>query len=288
MVLRYAGKKAVKNWTALSQGGSMSKLVAYAQLDLLQSDLNWYDEEYYDDGLIKNANIAFNGASYADRYWINGWDGEDDLQLEFLGSGFQRNAQGVFTAGTVNVMAEFDLNSNAPLWIIYDTSISATAIYAAALTPSTSDELSLLQQALSGDDAVILSPYSDRMLTYSGNDIIFGQGGNDQIDGGAGVDTAVFSGNRASYTITQNAGGYSISGTDGSDSLQNVEYARFADTSVRLYPGVGTSVNFETSSPASYMGAIRDFGGNDLGSASGWLRIGSADVNGDGDIDQIF
>ena len=36
------------------------------------------------------------------------------------------------------------------------------------------------------------------------------------------------------------------------------------------------------------MNAIRDFDGNALGGNGSWLRIGSADVNGDGDIDQIL
>jgi hypothetical protein len=36
------------------------------------------------------------------------------------------------------------------------------------------------------------------------------------------------------------------------------------------------------------MNAIRDFDGNALGGNGGWLRIGQADVNGDGDIDQIL
>jgi len=36
------------------------------------------------------------------------------------------------------------------------------------------------------------------------------------------------------------------------------------------------------------MNAIRDFDGNALGGNGSWLRIGSADVNGDGDVDQIL
>jgi hypothetical protein len=50
-------------------------------------------------------------------------------------------------------------------------------------------------------------------------------------------------------------------------------------------------VNFETADQSVYqesMDNIRDFDGNDVGGQGGWLRIGSADVNGDGDIDQIL
>jgi len=51
------------------------------------------------------------------------------------------------------------------------------------------------------------------------------------------------------------------------------------------------SVNFETADPSVYqaaLNALRDFDGNALGGNGAWLRIGSADVNGDGDIDQIL
>ena len=60
---------------------------------------------------------------------------------------------------------------------------------------------------------------------------------------------------------------------------------------VRLRPGTGVSVNFNTTDTAAYqsaMNAIRDFDGNALGGNGSWLRIGQADVNGDGDIDQIL
>jgi serralysin len=36
------------------------------------------------------------------------------------------------------------------------------------------------------------------------------------------------------------------------------------------------------------MAAIRDFDGNDVGSSNSWLRIGSADIQGDGDSEIIF
>ena len=40
--------------------------------------------------------------------------------------------------------------------------------------------------------------------------------------------------------------------------------------------------------PSEYMDQIRDFDGNDLGSAESWKRIGAADVQGDGDDEQVF
>jgi serralysin len=131
----------------------------------------------------------------------------------------------------------------------------------------------------------------------NGGDTLIGNGvanwltgglGNDSLDGGSSVDTAVVSGNRSAYTVTQGAiGVFTVSGPDGTDVLTNIEYVQFADQLLRLIPGTGVSVNFNAD-PDTYMGAIRDFSGNNLGGANDWVRIGQADVDGDGDIDQFF
>jgi serralysin len=82
-----------------------------------------------------------------------------------------------------------------------------------------------------------------------------------------------------------------VVGPDGTDTLTAVEFLQFDDQTIRLLPGTGVSVNFNTADPSIYqtaMNAIRDFDGNALGGNGIWLRIGQADVNGDGDIDQIL
>jgi len=135
----------------------------------------------------------------------------------------------------------------------------------------------------------------------SGSDTLIGNGvgnqltgglGNDTLDGGGNVDTAIVSGLRSAYTVTQTATGvFRVVGADGTDTLTAIEFLQFDDQTMRLLPGSGVSVNFETADPSVYqaaLNAIRDFDGNALGGNGAWLRIGSADVNGDGDIDQIL
>lgn len=130
---------------------------------------------------------------------------------------------------------------------------------------------------------------NDSLVGSQGVDALRGVKGNDTIDGGSNVDTVIVSGSRSSYTLAQTATGvWSVSGPDGNDTLTNVEYLQFDDQKVRLVTGTGTTVSFQTDSPGSYMSAIRDFDGNDLGAAASWKRIGAADINGDGDIDQVF
>ncbi|MDE1468614.1 calcium-binding protein, partial [Aurantiacibacter sp. D1-12] len=74
----------------------------------------------------------------------------------------------------------------------------------------------------------------------SGNNVLTGGLGDDTLDGGEGEDTAVFSGNRADYTIVETSRGkFTISGADGTDTLVNVELAQFADTTITLiFPAI--------------------------------------------------
>ncbi len=92
---------------------------------------------------------------------------------------------------------------------------------------------------LQGNDVLTGSAYSDTLLGYAGNDKIEGRSGNDKIDGGKGVDTAVYSGNLADYTVTavSAGGGYTVEGnigSDGIDTLANIERLQFSDKLIAL------------------------------------------------------
>ncbi len=89
----------------------------------------------------------------------------------------------------------------------------------------------------SNADAIIGSMGNDTISAGIGDDTITGSAGNDSIDGGAGVDTAVFSGNLSNYTLSHSGSTYTVhakSGTDGTDTITNVETLKFADMSVNL------------------------------------------------------
>jgi len=71
----------------------------------------------------------------------------------------------------------------------------------------------------------------------SATDVLTSRPGNDTIDGGAGIDTVVFNGNLANYTLTKSGSTYTVrakTGTDGTDTLTNVESLKFTDLSVNL------------------------------------------------------
>lgn len=85
---------------------------------------------------------------------------------------------------------------------------------------------------------------ADRILAGDGADVITGGGGNDTLDGGAGIDTAVFSGNRAAFTISTAGNVITVSGPDGVDTLTNIERLRFNDMTLLSSGGLyleGTS-----------------------------------------------
>jgi hypothetical protein len=74
---------------------------------------------------------------------------------------------------------------------------------------------------------------NDTLTGGSGNDVLVGGSGNDTIDGGGGINDAVFSGVRLGYVITALGGGVvRVSGSDGTDTLTNIEYLVFNDQTV--------------------------------------------------------
>ena len=88
-----------------------------------------------------------------------------------------------------------------------------------------------------GNDFISGGAGADTLSGGAGRDSLSGDAGNDALDGGEGVDTAFFSGARAGYTITRTASGYTVThnaGTDGTDTLVNVERLQFSDAKVAI------------------------------------------------------
>jgi hypothetical protein len=109
------------------------------------------------------------------------------------------------------------------------------------------------------------------------------------ISGGAGTDTAQYGANFADVRIVETMQGrFTITGAFGTEMLSGFELLQFGDLLAMLDTGSGVVVDPVTADPDTFMLNIRDYDGNDLGGAAGWVRIGEADVNGDGDREHIF
>ncbi|HYC99213.1 M10 family metallopeptidase C-terminal domain-containing protein [Brevundimonas sp.] len=80
-----------------------------------------------------------------------------------------------------------------------------------------------------GADALNGGVGRDTLNGGDDDDQLTGGAENDTLDGGTGTDTAVFSGNRAAYTVSVNSGVTTVVGPDGTDTISNVERLQFAD-----------------------------------------------------------
>ncbi|RUM19284.1 calcium-binding protein [Rhizobium vallis] len=87
-----------------------------------------------------------------------------------------------------------------------------------------SDELADRSASISG------TAFGIDVKTGGGDDVFTSTGGNDTFDGSAGTDTAVFYFNFANYSLSVNNGDHILtSAQGGTDTLRNIEFARFAD-----------------------------------------------------------
>ncbi|AJC79788.1 serralysin-like metalloprotease domain-containing protein [Rhizobium etli bv. phaseoli str. IE4803] len=139
-----------------------------------------------------------------------------------------------------------------------------------------------------GDDQVLSSGGGDRLEGGAGkdrlevggdrqdDDTLIGGIDDDWLNGGLGTDTAVFSGSRSQYTISQvNRGfeAYSAVGPDGSDTLVGIEQLRFDD---------GTFTIDQLFNPPAVFGSPTS-----LQVGPGTSDIVAADINGDSIIDLL-
>ena len=274
----------------------MANLVAFSQFDINTVDLNWYVQFAIRKTLLVNENFEVMGTTYRDVFVFESHDGVDSLELYFLGSGFGGDQSGNITSGTVNGIVEYDVLSSNIFWYGEGLSVSAAAIYNAALTPSNTDEIALIVNALSGNDTITLSAFADRMSGYGGNDTITGGLGADVLSGGTGNDifrdtTAGLNGDVITdFTIgdqiiltdaslsgfTYNLSGNTLSYTGGSVTLQGP----FAGYHFVAASAVGSGVELTLQADVTMNDVHSDFNGdgrsdilwrNDSGDVTNWL-----------------
>lgn len=87
----------------------------------------------------------------------------------------------------------------------------------------------------SGDDVLSGRAGNDVLNGGSEQNSYLPGAGNDTVNGGSNLDVVFFSGNRASYSLSNcNKTSCTVSGPDGSDTLKNVEILIFQDARVDL------------------------------------------------------
>lgn len=98
----------------------------------------------------------------------------------------------------------------------------------------------------SGNDSLKGGADNDTLQGDAGDDTLEGGAGNDVLEGGTGKNTAVFSGSWSEYDIVSGAGGFTITdrlGRDGTDTLKDIRFAKFADKTVALVNGAPSNIS---------------------------------------------
>lgn len=115
---------------------------------------------------------------------------------------------------------------------------------------------------------------NDRLTGNAVANRLQGHGGNDVLDGGSGLDTALFSGNRSGYLISQQSGAVTVQDNttmDGTDTLTNIERLHFVDSKLAL------DLNGNAGLVAKILGAV--FGRDAVGNQT-YVGIGLGLVDG--------
>lgn len=182
-----------------------------------------YSTKFYDNKNYSVAGVVYEDlATYAYSY------GGSYFTTIFAGSGFSVDASGNVTGGTVTGVFEQAWTGSQWVltWGMKNISISAISLASAALTPSNSDDLTLVSQVLSGNNEFNMSEYADTIRGFAGNDTIYGSGGNDSISGDAGADRLfggagndVINGGENNDWLTGNIGQDKLTGGGGSDTF---------------------------------------------------------------------
>nr|WP_280950938.1 metal-binding protein [Rhizobium aegyptiacum] len=175
---------------------------------------------------------------------INGGAGIDTLEASSLRNLTIKNIEVLQTAGSLvdGSSAQFE-SFDKIVWSTdpFDNSRPSLAVTDAAHLDF-SDELGDLGSFVTGYASGIdvkTGGGADEFAGTAGNDIFDGGGGNDIFNGrsgddiligGAGIDTAIFSGNFANYSLALNNGDHILTSAEqGTDTLTDIEFARFAD-----------------------------------------------------------
>jgi len=147
---------------------------------------------------------------------------------------------GTSTAAIQSVVDTMDGYASAAnsYYSAYDRSALYTGDYNVAIAHN-----AVIENAIGGsaNDTITGNSSNNNLSGGAGDDRIEGNSGDDTIDGGAHTtgDVVVFNDAYANYTITEAGGTYTVAhnggaGSDGTDTITNVEYLEFTDQTIDL------------------------------------------------------
>lgn len=225
------------------------------------------------------ANGQFSGI---EAVWAVLGDGDDTVFVD--AAPLALGATLTLNGGTGNDALQLDLSALADVTFrLAGATITATANSGSAGTYSGFERVSLLLgggfgdvQLGDGDDVVDAGRTTHSTIaTGGGDDLVLGASGAETVRGGPGDDSFRVHGRAADFAVTQDGlGGYLVTdtnpldGTDGTDSLSEVEWLVFDDATLAL-PAYGTgrtvvgTAGVDALSGTAFGDVLRGLGGND-------------------------
>ncbi|WP_404295350.1 M10 family metallopeptidase C-terminal domain-containing protein (plasmid) [Microvirga sp. RSM25] len=169
------------------------------------------------------------GAAGANRIFQTLWDGggADTYDFSPYTSGLKVDLRpGEWTTTSTTQLAKLHYNGSK----VAAGNIANALLY-------NNDTRALIENAVggSGNDTLIGNQAANTLQGGTGADTLTGGTGDDVLDGGVGSDTAVFSGERAHYSVTQFTDGsthfvdHRADASDGKDIVWGTEWFQFMD-----------------------------------------------------------
>lgn len=195
--------------------------------------------EFSDSSFVDIAGVYVNGVNYA--LFNNRADQPLSILDTNLAAGNYRNNDGGAIpleydgiSNILTVIAPVTTGSNKIKIAIADTGdqIYDSGIFIGNFNAIDFDGsgLALETKGTDSDDPLVQGfDFNEFFDLGNGNDNVFGGKGDDVFDGGDGFDAAIFSGNFSSYDFGKLFTDNVISGPDGNDSLNDIEFGLFGD-----------------------------------------------------------
>jgi hypothetical protein len=264
----------------------MANVVADRALVMDALNLQQMYSDRLGDSFTNDRYMVIGPNTYEDVFYVAFNSGEHMVNALFVGSNITVNtSESAITGGTLNGFWLMSGPEVTPAFLYYyfeNLNASALDFYNAMATPGLEDDFSWYGSAFSGNDVFQLSPEHDLVIGYGGNDtingyegddalgggdgddtlvggsgddLLMGGAGNDTLVGGYGTDTVAINGIVSQYQISESSGSIIMTGPEGTDSLQGVEYIAFGSTDYRAYVPLSDAL---TSNPLHLAEQISD------------------------------
>ncbi|NTW69868.1 MAG: hypothetical protein HGB23_08490 [Chlorobiaceae bacterium] len=129
-----------------------------------------------------------------------------------------------------------DLNAGHYSSVRYTNSLTGSNLYDGTTNLGIAFGVTIeIAKGGTGNDSFYCNSSGNRLYGGAGSDTFSVGSGSDYIDGGTGSDKVIFTGQQANYTIVSEVNGLSVkdnTGSDGTDTLVNVESLQFSDSTL--------------------------------------------------------